>query len=265
MYKQYSSLINKVVVNRHYKDIGIQKELSTKFNDNGFVTLPGFFPAEIFSGLQDEAQRIAPARVAKNFTMPGYDTPRQLSVISGEQILRSSFFIPSLYINAEVASALSAITGSKLYNVDHKEEFMVINYLESNASTHGWHLDDPRFALVVILDAPECYQGGSLEIIKNWKSYCDENSFDPLFDTNRAVESAREDDLVTKIHHNTGDAYLLNAGDCLHRVTPVQGEAKRTVLNMAFDSRPVVKFGETAEILYGNSTTPKHHKEVQSV
>ena len=45
--------------------------------------------------------------------------------------------------------------GAAVYSVNHKYEFMVSNMLSASGNTHGWHLDDPRLALVIFLSVPE--------------------------------------------------------------------------------------------------------------
>lgn len=251
-FKDYMHLSGDIV-NPQYKDPAACNELATAFEQQGYVTMPQFFMPEFFDLVVEESIRLSKIRNEKEFTMPGYETPRLLSVIGGKQILNNSFVFSALYINAEVKSVLSSIVSRSLFNVDHEEEFMVINFLEKKGGTHGWHLDDPQYALVVILQAPAQSEGGYLEVVPNWKAFCASINKDPLFDTNEAVRIAYENDKVKRIYHNAGDCYILNAGDCLHRVAPITGETHRIILNMAFDHRQEIEYGETANLLYGNA------------
>jgi len=249
-FKDYMYLSGSVV-NSKYKEETELTRLANEFEEKGFVTMPDFFMAEFFDLVKDESIRLSKMRTEKQFTMPGYETPRFLSVIGGKQILNNSFVFSALYINAEVKSVLSSIVSRSLYTVDHEEEFMVVNFLERSGGTHGWHLDDPQYALVSILQAPDHSMGGYLEVIPEWKKFCAELGMNYMTDTNKAVPIAYEQGRVKNIHHNAGDCYVLNAGDCLHRVAPISGETNRIILNMAFDHRSKIDYGATADILYG--------------
>ena len=249
-FKDYLSLSTSVISNK-YRNQNTINELKATFKNQGYVTLPNFYNEDFFSILQGESTRMEAKRIERNFTMPGYNTPRHLSVIGGKLIFKNSLIFPMLYLNFEIRSMLSSIIGSELYSVNHEEEFMVINYLERKGGTHGWHVDDPRYALVIILQAPERSEGGYLEVIPDWKEYCASRGYDPITDTNMAVKEAYANNQVKKIFHNTGDCYLLNAGNCLHRVAPISGETRRIILNMAFDDRVALEYGYTADVLYG--------------
>jgi hypothetical protein len=240
------------VVNDTYKDELHCKMLARIFGDQGYVTFPNFFKEEFFKLLQDESSRLSKIRQERKFTMPGYETPRYLSVIGGKQILNNSFVFSAVYVNSEIKAVLSSVVNKWLFNVDHEEEFMVINFLEKAGGTHGWHVDDPQYALVIILQAPQAAEGGYLEVIPNWVKNCRDLGLDPITDTKKAVDIFYDQGKVKKIYHNTGDCYLLNAGDCLHRVAPITGDTNRVILNMAFDHRQSIEYGYTADILYGN-------------
>lgn len=249
-FKDYFSLTDSIV-NNVYKENGVRQGLAEEFEAQGYVKLPNFFVDDAFCLLQREAARLSRIKVEKEFMMPGYNTPRLLSVIGGKKILDNSFIFSALYLNREIKAVLSDIVGKELHSVDHEEEFMVINFLEKRAGTHGWHVDDPQFALVTILNAPPKTEGGYLETIPHWEQFCYNLGLHPVNDATKAVEIAYQNGLVRKIYHHTGDCYFLNAGDCLHRVAPISGMSHRIIMNMAFDSRQKIDFGYTADILYG--------------
>lgn len=250
-FSEYLSMAGKVV-NEVYTSEGLCESLADKFAEQGYVNLPNFFTDDYFEILQRESVRLSKIKVERDFVMPGYNTPRLISVIGGKQILKNSFIFSALYLSAEMKSVLSSIISKQIFNVNHDEEFMVVNYLEKASGTHGWHLDDPQYALVVILRAPAASEGGYLEVVNNWEDFCGKEGFGPVADTNEAIEVCYKQNLVERIFHNTGDCYLLNAGKCLHRVAPISGVTHRVILNMAFDSREQVEYGATADILYGN-------------
>lgn len=225
--------------------------LKADFEENGIVKLPDFLDKNTFELLKKEAIELSKNGVRKNFTMPGYETPRVLSVVSGRSIIQNSKFFPELYFGSELKTYLSKIVGNALYNIDHQEEMMVINCLEEEANTHGWHVDDPRFALVVIMEAPNIEHGGYLEYIPEWEKFCLNNNFHPVNETETAVELARMEGMIKKVHHEAGNCYLIDAANSLHRVTPITTSGKRRLIaNLAFHDEKKITYGETANILY---------------
>ncbi|ODS22544.1 hypothetical protein AB835_13590 [Candidatus Endobugula sertula] len=240
------------IISNEYKNNKLIDDLQEKYRCSGFVKLPKFFTRSVLSLLLDEVYRLYSYRDKKNFIMPGYQSPRIMSVIGGQKIIRNSFIFPAVYVDKELKEILSKITNTPIFNIAHEEELMVINCLEKESSTHGWHLDDPKYALVIILEAPLMSNGGYLEVIPDWVNYCRSQCLHPVNDSNAAVSKAREDNLIAKIHHEAGSCYLLNASECLHRVAPVVGEVRRIAVNFTFHDSQKIKYGKTADLLYGN-------------
>lgn len=234
-----------------YRDPGNIDALAADFGSRGYVKLPGFFTSAAFAFIQGEVARIQAASTRREFTMPGYNTPRRLSVIGGDRIVDESLPLALLYCNSELRAALGRITGDQVFFVRHQAEFMVANYLESVHDTHGWHLDDPQFALVVILESPRRDEGGNVEFIRNWREFCTDQRLDAETDIEAGVALASAQGRVEVEHHVAGDCYLLDAGACLHRVTPIASDARRSVLNLAYDGGLEREYGRTADILYG--------------
>lgn len=249
------SLLSKRIISEPYRDPNHLELLSAHFTENHYVKLPYLFTDMTQSILADEIERISVKKCERNFQMTGYDTPRQMSVISGHEILTSSMLLVIFYAHYEIRKIVSTIVGQDVFGVDHKNEFMVVNLLEKNGDTHGWHLDDPRFALIVVLHAPPEEEGGNLEYVKDWRKLCQRNNLDPESGVEQGVELAKQHGLYRTMHHSPGDSYLINAAECLHRVAPLtRHKSLRCVLNMAYDDRPVIPFGITADLLYGEQT-----------
>ena len=49
-------------------------------------------------------------------------------------------------------SAIARVAGEPVYPCNHLEELIVCIFLLSPGSTHGWHLDDPPYALILVLE-----------------------------------------------------------------------------------------------------------------
>lgn len=240
------------LIGQDYKNPVLVSSLRQKFQKNGYVKLPKFFTKEVFNAINVEVTNTFRASQRKDFTMSEYKTPRNLCVVSGEQILEASALLPVLYSSQELRESLSGIVGKKLNGVYHKHEFMVGNSLEKSGDTHGWHLDDPRYALIIILESPASGAGGDVEYISDWRELCREHNLHPIKDIHQGLKIAHEGKLQKTASHIAGDCYLLSAYNCLHRVTPLKKSCqKRRVLNMAFDDRTSISFGKTADKLYG--------------
>lgn len=246
------SMLARPVINDAYNDKKKIMQLRDEFAATGYIKLPMFINGQVFGIIHEEVKRTFELSSRKDFIMGEYKTPRNLYVVGGEQILRCSSLLPVLYGNYDIRHTLSEIIDEKIFGVYHKHEFMVGNYLEKNGDTHGWHLDDPRYALIIILESPPPEIGGNVQYISNWNDFCRQNGLDPFNDIGLGLQKAEMQSLIREASHVSGDCYLLKAGECLHRVTPLNSHGfKRRVLNMAFDNREVIPFGETANKLYG--------------
>lgn len=226
-------------------------DMREQFARSGYVKLPNFLTSDalqIFKSEMDEMEQIA---IRKQFEMPGYNTPRKLSVLGGASIKSQSPLLYSLYHHYALRSCIESIVGRPIYTCNHKEEFMVANFLLNNGDTHGWHLDDPSYALIIFADAPSQGGGGEIEFISNWTDLCKRKGHKPDDNVSELVSWAKENGLVDEKSHHSGDAYLLRADLNLHRVKPLlkQGE-RRSAVNLAFQSTPNAIYGSTANLLY---------------
>ncbi|WP_342150364.1 hypothetical protein [Methylorubrum sp. SB2] len=225
--------------------------LHEQFVRYGYVRLPAFLSGGALAQFRLEMSKLEKVAMRRGFDMPGYDTPRRLSVLGGSLIRKNSSELAGLYYHHAIRSFVERVAGRRIYSCRHPEEFMVANFLQTTGDTHGWHLDDPPLALVIFAEAPAPGGGGEAEMIVNWHDLCRRK--DRSVDTGIAdlVAWSRDNDLVEQRYHGVGDAYLLRADLNLHRVAPLtaRGE-KRWVVNLAFQTEPVGSYGETASLLY---------------
>lgn len=228
-------------------------DMHDQFVRSGYVKLPGFLTSQALEVLRTEMEDMEQIAVRKQFEMPGYNTPRNLSVLGGKLIKSQSPLLYSLYHHYALRSCIESIVGRPVYTCSHSEEFMVANFLHNSGDTHGWHLDDPAFALIIFAEAPTEGGGGEVEFIANWTDLCQRKGHKPDENVADLVKWADDNGLVDKRSHNSGDAYLLRADMNLHRVTPLSktGE-RRSAVNLAFQSSPDSTYGDTASMLYGN-------------
>ncbi len=241
-----------LTISDYYRDPEIISHLSKEFFHNQFVKLPDLFLPAVKKTVQENLQYLHGLRTRKDFIMPGFDTERRMSVVGGSKVINLSLPLIALYGNRDLRETLTKIIGSHIHTVQHAEEFMVVNFLDGEADTHGWHIDDPQYALIIITEAPPPNSGGELELIPSWSSFCTENGFSTGSQTKEAIQQAIAENRVKRSQLAAGDCYLLNASEAFHRVTPIIGNGSRKALNMAFDSRRFRNYGNTAQLLYAN-------------
>lgn len=227
-------------------------DMREQFARSGYVRLSGFFSTEALALYKSEMEDMEQIAIRRKFDMPGYLTPRSLSVLGGNLIKSQSPLLYSLYHHYALRSSIESIVGRSIYTCTHPEEFMVANFLHNSGDTHGWHLDDPSYALIIFSEVPEEGGGGEIEFIANWKDLCRRKGRKPNENILDLVSWADENGLVDRHSHNAGDAYLLRADLNLHRVTPLKrpGE-RRAAINLAYQATPEMIYGETADLLYG--------------
>jgi len=212
-----------------------------EYQKKGFVNVTKFFGNNFFRRLESEITSLKNLKIRKDFTMPIYETPRNLSVIGGGVIKDKSQFLNGVYSSSELNSLLRKIIKKNIFKVNHKEEFIVINFLSEDNDTHGWHLDDPDVALVFIVNSPKNKKGGNLELVRNFYENEDEKI---------QGQFVFEQKNILSYTFNDHEAYLLNASKILHRVTPLVGKDFRSALNFAYSYSDNQIFGETADLLY---------------
>lgn len=247
----YNLMFN--LINDSYYDKGYLKEINYEFAQNDFAVLPSFLKQDAFNILGKEIDKLKGISKERKFVMPGYKTPRFLSTLGGTAILENSRLLNILYLHHELISLLSDIVGEQLYLCKHENEFMVFNYLNAKKSTHGWHLDDPTYAIIICFESPESEEDGRVELIKNWTDYCVANGRSPEDEVVDLVEQARRENLVTMVPVlRSNDAYVLRTDRTLHRVTEIRTEhATRAILNLAYENTKNPHYGQTATLLYG--------------
>jgi hypothetical protein len=245
-------------VDSAYDDPARLDELRAIFCSEGYVRLPGLLSREAMAIVRDEVRRLEPSARSRDFVMPGPETPRVMSVLGATQLARESPALAMLYVHFELVRVVSSLAAAPVYCCGHPEELMVCNFLLSDGATHGWHLDDPAYALVVVLEAPGVGCGGALEYIADWDSVCARLGHHRRGPAAAAVAHAHALGMVERAHHAADDAYLLRADRCLHRVAPLDDRsARRVALNFAYEHTRVPAYGESANALYGPARVPR--------
>jgi hypothetical protein len=250
------------LISDQYREDWVLAELRREFSRNDYVKLPALVDSETLAKLKVEIDLLEKFAHNKNFMMEvsKYGTPRIMTTLGGETIMQELprlgldrvALLGTLYTHHEIWALLQSIIGARIYSCLHPNEFMVMNYLVGRGNTHGWHLDDPAYALIIFIESPPTKEeGGLIEYIQDWNDIYERETNSGKESVEAIIERCREKGAVKTLFHVPGDAYLLRADQCLHRVTPLVAEdARRVALNLGFESKPSPVYGATATLLY---------------
>ena len=239
-----------IISDQYQKNADLLQQLRISFCDDGYVKLPEFLTPDAFLAVSSEVARLHSARVRKDFVMSDFNTERKMSVLGGKDVVRQSEVIANLYACQKLRDWITSLTGTDIHTVFHDDEFLVVNFFDGERDTHGWHLDDPRYALIIVVESPESHMGDHIEYISGWKQLALEEGFEPYQNVEYGVEICKRKGKLRSDTLKSSDCYLLDAGEVLHRVSPMSADGSRKVLNLAFDDRRYRVYGETATKLY---------------
>lgn len=239
-------MFNKII----YDDLNILKVMKEKFSKDGFVKLGNLLDDDFLDLLRMEIKLCKNLMISKKIIMPPFDTARQLQVIGGDIIEKNIESVVDLYNDNKLISILSYIANEPVLKINHSKEKFVINSLVSQGDVHGWHVDDPKFAFVIILETANKDFGGNLKYISNWQDKL--NSEYGINTPEVKVEKYIKAEWINTANFLRGDCYLLNAKDNLHMVSPLKKgfDSERLVLNLAYHNSKEIVYGGTADKLY---------------
>lgn len=243
------------ILSQPYEESDAHAGLSAVFRDEGYVRLPKLFSKAAWRVLLDQSSALATNSIPRDFVMPGYATPRRMRSVGGKSIRNSGEQLLALYHHPELRRLIRSVVGGRIYSSNHEQEFMVMNVFDREGATHGWHFDDPPIALVVILEAPPPEGGGQLEFVST-EARQQRDQIRRCSGLAGFLAASRENGTFRQRHHEAGDAYLLRADRCLHRVVPITEGSRRAVLNLAFQLSPQLGYGDTADLLYQDPALP---------
>lgn len=177
------------------------------------------------------------------------NTPRNMTTVGQPIIKAEGPLIDAFYFAPELLRLTSAIVGEKLSTCPYPGEHYVISRLATDGDTHGWHWDDYTYGVILVFEAPGYRDGGFVQAVAgtSW------NKQDP------DVYGAMLSGVIRSYALEPGDAYLVKTDTTMHRVHPIRGQGRRTIVNMtlvnAADlSRQMTH--ETNDVLFGGAPTP---------
>jgi hypothetical protein len=203
------------------------------FARTGIVKLDAAFTGAEFQALQAEVYALMPFAVRRDLRMPesGY-TARSMSTIGGHFVRKYAPLLRHMYSSENIRSELSRVTETEVFLAPDPIEDVVVNILHLTGDVHGAHVDTYAYALSICIDAP-CF-GGELEFVQGGES-----THDLLCQS------------VNRIKLQSGDCYLMGSRSGVHRVAPLTGPERRTVVTMAYaDSATRFAHSYSTSVLY---------------
>ncbi|MEV6778442.1 HalD/BesD family halogenase [Streptomyces syringium] len=224
--------------------------LQQSFREENIVPLRGFCPPELLQAIRSEASSIMDEHgVDRKFSFEITDnTPRQMTTVGQPVIKEHGPLIHGTYFSPAVKSLLAAVVGEELFTCPYAGEHYVISRLGKSGDTHGWHWDDYSYGFILVLEAPDYREGGFVQAVPH-------TSWDKQ---NPDVHGALLKSQVRSYALQPGDAYVIKTDTTMHRVFPIRGENRRTIVNMTLASASDLARNithETNDALFGGVGT----------
>jgi len=204
--------------------------LRDEFRQSHLVKLDHLLPSDLAQELKNQSSTLlgqSAKRRSLEIALTG-GTPRSYLSVGRDEIRKDNGAITSFFESETVLKYLSIIADEPLHRVPYEPEEYIINSQQKSGDTHGWHFDDYTFALIWVADAPGFFEGGRVEYVNftEWDKEAPREQLEHLLQ-NREVRS---------VYVPSGSCYLMRARTSLHRVAPLLGDTRRTVIVFTYAS-----------------------------
>lgn len=196
---------------------------------NGVVQLHDFLPSTLLSELNQQADDLLDSfgrRIDVQVRSTG-NTPRRYVSVGRNDVFKNSSLIKKLYFDRDVILFFEKLAQSAVIVAPYEPEQAVVNRMNQEGDTHGWHWDDYSYSVVLVLTAPQRENGAQVECV-------DRTCWDK--------DAARVEDYLRKkpvrsLALDSGSAYVLLGKRVMHRVSPM----------LRADTRKIICFTYAAE------------------
>ncbi len=219
-----------------------------QFQGQHLVPLRGFLSPELLAALRHEAFGIVDEfGVLRDLTLEITDnTPRHMKTVGQPVIKEHGPLIDAFYFSDAVKEFIADLVGEEVFTCPYPGEHYVISQMGRSGDTHGWHWDDYTYGFILVLEAPHYRDGGFVQGVPH-------TSWDKA---NPDVYGALLKSQVRSYALEAGDAYVVKTDTTMHRVHPIRGDARRTIVNMTWVSAEDLtqpRTHETNDILFGGA------------
>lgn len=201
------------------------EQYSAIFKKHGCVNITKLIDFISFTKLSEETFFLLRHKKRRSFSMEETSfTPRIMHNVKQPIIKKYGDYIPEIYQSPSLKNLIYKIGGEKIYDLPWEEEKYLINCMSEPGDTHGWHWDDYSYAIIFIIKAPKCENGGLVQCVPNTKW---ENTSDIV---NRTLCENK----VNTYFFSDREAYLLKSNTTMHRVTALVKKDFRLIINMSW-------------------------------
>jgi len=177
-------------------------------------------------------------------------TPRNMRTVGQPVIKDKGPLIDAFYFAPALLELVERVVGEQVHTCPYPGEHYVISQLDRHGDTHGWHWDDYTYGIILVLEAPHYTQGGFVQAVPN-------TAWDKA---NPDVYGALLSSQVRSYALAPGDGYVIKTNSTMHRVHPIRGEDRRTIVNMTLASTADLSrqfTHETNDALFGGVRDPR--------
>jgi hypothetical protein len=198
-----------------------------RFDRHGYLKITHLVDPRVRMLMMDEARALLKSHAKRRDMLiesTGF-TPRYLSNVPRDIINEHGKVIPAVYHSNYIKKLLQAITKDEIIGIPWIGDEFIINSQHKAGDTHGWHWGDYPYTIIWVVQATPINTGGLLECVPhtNWDK------------KNPRIQEVLIENNIESHFHKTGDVYLLKTDTTLHRVTPLNEDVERIILNTAFE------------------------------
>jgi len=196
--------------------------LGRSLREQGVVHLPDFLQVPLRNGLEQEVDNLLAAhgkRIDVCVRSTG-NTPRKYVSVARNAVVENSSLIPQLYNDPTLMQFITALADADVISAPYEPEQIVVNLMNQEGDTHGWHWDDYTYSVVLVLAAPSRSSGAQVE-------YIDGTSWNK---ETAQVEHYLQTKTVCTLNLIAGSAYVLLGKRVMHRVSPMLGVDTRKII-----------------------------------
>lgn len=231
------------------------QQLRNEFITNHVVVMDSLLPDILKTALAAEARYLLAEHGKRRdlvIKQTG-NTPRNFNSVARDPIAQNGKLIPAFFESHVIKNFLTTLNNDEtVHPIPYEPEEFIINSQQATGDTHGWHWDDYAFALIWIVEAPQPEYGGLLEYVPrvDWDKTDLKNCVQKVLDTHP----------VNKMSFAADTCYFLKSNTTLHRISPLTGGSRRTVIVFSYASDDDLKSPishETMEQLFANEKEEK--------
>jgi hypothetical protein len=217
---------------------------------DALFTLPGFLRPEAASAMAAEIEARVPFSARYEAQRGSYsgdgqarpeDHPlRAKHRCSYHQVLNHQISNESdlrrVYFWEPLREFLRQVMGYQTFHRSECPHLALSSKVAGPGDVDGWHFDGNDVVFSILLKPP--LAGGAFESLYVKRSDTED------YYTTMAKAFSGDQSMVKTAQLSVGDLNVFRGDETLHRVSPVQGEAKRVVALFCYDREPGTNFGE---------------------